>query len=396
MNLPKLQRLSSVKDAYHSLQKIIRSASFALPQMRGVSIGPLLTSAQPFGYETERFRNSSQSLVPWNDKQSQIWRIQGCLKTDGGRPLGFQLHFFDWRLHRNLLGLLPAALVLPNLRAAHFTITDPIEADQNQTFHFNQKGGVLAKNKEMNIVHSFHLEQEGWYIFQSDAHHFQLYAEGLHLNLEIEKPLVLHGQNGYNQYGSRSEDSFFHCSYTRLKATGRFLHQGRLSEVKGSAWIDHKKTTSHTGIASLGYDGESAQWNLQFDSNEELIVWQFQSGKICGATWIDNRGDSHHLIQSEISIEIIENWISPKTNTRYPLRSKIEIPKLGIQIEIKPTIQQQELEANRSTMTHYWSGLVSANGTRGGQAIQGQGFLTLEGYDRWIGSKLIELLTRQS
>jgi len=84
-------------------------------------------------------------------------------------------------------------------------------------------------------------------------------------------------------------------------------------------------------------------------------------------TLVTRSGGSIHLKLSEIGVEVLDFWKSPKSGGKYPSRWKVSIPAAKIELEINPLVASQELLTEGSTGVTYWEGAVAGKGTSAGK-----------------------------
>ncbi|MGA2150336.1 MAG: lipocalin family protein [Bryobacteraceae bacterium] len=68
-------------------------------------------------------------------------------------------------------------------------------------------------------------------------------------------------------------------------------------------------------------------------------------------------------------------WTSPTTHARYPVRWRIHIPRLNLELQCDAAIPQQELSAQDNSTASYWEGAVTYSGS-----VSGVGYLEMTGY----------------
>ncbi|MEZ4570377.1 MAG: lipocalin family protein [Thermomicrobiales bacterium] len=83
---------------------------------------------------------------------------------------------------------------------------------------------------------------------------------------------------------------------------------------------------------------------------------------------------------ADYSIENNSSWTSEATGATYPLDWTIEIPEYDLTLDLKPTLENQELDTTASTGTIYWEGEVVVTGQRGSDELDGLGYVELTGY----------------
>ena len=71
----------------------------------------------------------------------------------------------------------------------------------------------------------------------------------------------------------------------------------------------------------------------------------------------------------------MREWTSPRTSRRYPVAARIAVGDRTI--ELRPLMDDQELDSRASTGAVYWEGAVTV--VEGGRRI-GRGYLELTGY----------------
>jgi predicted secreted hydrolase len=94
-----------------------------------------------------------------------------------------------------------------------------------------------------------------------------------------------------------------------------------------------------------------------------------------GGTWRKASGETLRFGPGDIVWETLREWTSPRTGWRYPV--EVRIRAAGRELQLKPLMDDQELDSRRSTGAVYWEGAVTA--FEAGQRI-GRGYLELTGY----------------
>ncbi len=75
----------------------------------------------------------------------------------------------------------------------------------------------------------------------------------------------------------------------------------------------------------------------------------------------------------EIDLEPTGNWSRPVDGTEYPVAWRLKIPEEGLELQISPLLESQELELT----LRLWSGAVSVEDPSG---TAGRGYMELTGY----------------
>ena len=77
-------------------------------------------------------------------------------------------------------------------------------------------------------------------------------------------------------------------------------------------------------------------------------------------------------------MDVDDWWASPRDGARYPARWRLASPALGLDLQVRPRLADQELDLT----VRYWEGAVEVAGTSGGRPVSGQGYVELTGYAR--------------
>ena len=315
---------------------------------------------------------------PHPDFQTEWWYYTGNLRSADGRRFGFQLTFFR-------RGLAPGDEPDGSLRTrqiyfAHFALTDMAAGRHAFAERFARGAGGLAGAEGQ----PFRVWLEDWRAeaTNADGTALRLVARdgglGLDLQLEARKPLVAHGDRGLSPKSAEPGNASYYVGYTRLAARGALATQGGGTlEVAGEAWFDHEWSTSALGAGASGWDW----FSLQTDDGRELMYFQIrrEDGMLEGAsggTLVERDGSTRRIASSEVRLEVTRRWTSPETGTTYPAGWLLAVPGEGLELEIAPWLDGQEM---RTSFT-YWEGAVRFDGTRNGAPVSAQGYIEMTGY----------------
>ena len=105
-------------------------------------------------------------------------------------------------------------------------------------------------------------------------------------------------------------------------------------------------------------------------------------------TYIDVYGETRHLMQHEMRVQVLNTWKSPNSNAEYPARWRLIIPPLSMDLTVVPRMADQEMKTPESTNVTYWEGSVSVSGTRNRKPIKGQGYAELTGYSNPLNAPM--------
>ena len=317
-----------------------------------------------------------------SDFKTEWWYFTGNLFDETGRRFGYELTFFRQ-------GIIPppernperSRFVVNDLKFAHFTITDA----SGRRFLFEEKasrgafddagfdrGDVVAWiddwTLEMNAAGEFKLSANGG---SSRERSPSLFA--LDLGLTPVKPPVIHGKGGVSAKAVEEGHASHYYSITRLPSLGRLQFNGRKLDVRGTSWFDHEWATNQLAPHQLG-------WNwlcVQFDDNTELMLYQMRRDDgtfdpASSGTFIASDGTATHLRANDFSMTSNGTWKSDKTGAVYPERWRVQVPSRGIDVAVRPVLNDQELAL---APLIYWEGAVDVSGSG-----EGVGYLELTGY----------------
>ena len=90
----------------------------------------------------------------------------------------------------------------------------------------------------------------------------------------------------------------------------------------------------------------------------------------------DKAGQARKFAADEVRFEPLRHWTSPRTGVRYPVEWRLHLAD-GRTLQLRPLLDDQELDSRSSTGAIYWEGAVRA--LADGREV-GRGYLELTGY----------------
>lgn len=313
---------------------------------------------------------------PHPEFQTEWWYFTGNLRAADGRRFGFQLTFFR-------RGLTPApaeresAWATSAIYMAHFALSD---IDGGAFYAYDRfsrdAAGLAGASGE-----PFRVFLEGWSAEGSGPENNTVRLRAaqdevaLDLVVASTKPPALQGDRGYSQKGAQAGNASYYYSLTRMAAEGSLSVGGAEFAVDGLAWMDHEFGTSALEGEAIGWDW----FSLQLDDGHDLMYAQvrtpdsisYRFGSLVGPD-----GAAIPLDPDAVSVEVLDNWRSPRSGASYPSRWRLRVQSIGLDLEIVPHLADQELPLN----VVYWEGAVGASGSLGGRPIGGNGYVELTGY----------------
>ena len=338
-----------------------------------------------------------QAVGPWNwvfprdhgahpEFRTEWWYFTGNLTDPAKKRFGYQLTFFRQ-------GVVFEAKepnhpwAIRDVYLAHFTLTD-VSADQFlYAERVSRKGPGLAgaDEKGMHVwLLNWMAKMEGKKV-RLEARH-----QGMELSLDLvpRKPLVFHGKNGLSRKGPATGQASYYFSYTDLETRGAVktgMSQTPIS-VNGVSWLDHEFGSNQLTPEQVGWDW----FSLHLSDGQDLMIYflRRKDGTVepsSSGTLVTRSGSSIHLKLSEVNVEILDFWKSPKSGGNYPSRWKVKVPMAKIDLEVAPLVASQELLTEGSTGVTYWEGAVAGKGTSAGKPITCEGYVELTGYAGSLG-----------
>jgi len=319
------------------------------------------------------------------DFRTEWWYVTGWLQDRTGRLFGFQVTFF--RTRADEMSKNPSAFTPRHLLFAHAALAVPELGHLIYDERAAREGlGVaFASNQDTDVALG------GWRLrrdpargsFLADVVGEQL---AIHLAMSPSSAPLAHGENGYRQTGAKPGEASEYYSLVQLAVAGQVTIGHKQVAVTGIAWLDHEWSSTLLAPDASGWD-----WvGINLDDGGALMAFRIRDRKgktqWAGATLRHANGEVERFEPSEIAIETLRSWRSPRTATTYPIELAINVGQR--RWRIAPFIDDQEIDARRSTGTVYWEGAVTASADRKGASTDGvaaghgRGYLELTGYDR--------------
>lgn len=309
------------------------------------------------------------------DYRTEWWYVTGWLKTDDGKPLGFQVTFFRSGSDHDRAN--PSKFAPKQLIIAHAAVSDPANgkllhdersAREGFGIAYAKVGDTEVKLDDWRMTR----KADGGYAIDVDAASF-----ALKLSLAPSQPVLLQGERGYSRKGPGAGQASYYYSEPQLATSGTVTRGGKALAVTGTSWLDHEWSSQILGrdTAAVGWDWIGA--NL--DDGGALMAFQLRDktgAKLWShATWRDASGKITQFSPDQVNFAAQRRWRSPRTKAEYPVENLLTTG--SVVWRIVPLQDDQELDSRRSTGAVYWEGAVtlSRDGKQAGRA-----YLELTGY----------------
>ena len=312
------------------------------------------------------------------------WYYTGHLRAADGHRYGFELTMFKVYVppQARVFGFLPFALLKDRVFVAHVAVTDVTGgafASAQRSDLWSYDAGASAERLDVHVG--------DWRVVRdASASSVRLRAGppgyDLDLTLTPQKPDALHGDPPGIQSMGPGGTSYY-VSNTRLDVRGTLgtscgFFGCRRSAVTGQAWYDHQWGDFDVrGFA--GWDW----YSLQLDDDTEVMLYLIRAadGSYVSAagSYVTPDGRTLRLARDDFRVDPTgASWTSPATGAVYPLGWRVSVPRFGLELDVEPELDAQEMDTRATTGVVYWEGAVDVKGTRGGV-----GYVELTNYDRY-------------
>ena len=312
---------------------------------------------------------------PHREFKTEWWYFTGNLKNDKGEHFGYQITLF------RVGNLPPGSPENPSQWAAqslfmgHIGLSDPARGKFYTRERLAREGVGLAGATE----NGKQIWLEDWEIRRL-AEGWGLTARSDDLSLELTltdvKPPTLQGDSGYSRKGPEERHASYYVSQTRLQTEGTLKIQDQMHSVSGTSWFDHEWSSEAMAEGLVGWDW----FSLQFDDQTELMLYllRYKDGRLEPASsgvLVGADGNKENLSLDQFQVKKLSETTVTSGN-RYPSEWRITVPSEQLEIQVRPTMAEQEMTGR----VPYWEGAVVITGERAGEAVSGRGFVELTGY----------------
>jgi len=298
-----------------------------------------------------------------SDFLTEWWYFTGHLEGADGVDLGFEQVVF-----RAARGQITGY-------ASHAAMTD----NGAGTFQYEQ-AAALPFMAEKRVVDGYDFDVRGLKMAgDHDGMRLQAAAGDYAWDLELTpaRAVVLHGGDGY--VANTVETATYYFSRTRIDVVGTVTIAGAPVAVTGDAWFDHQWFMT-PGLSGGGWDW----YSLQFDDGRDLMLYfiKDETGTpvVAFCTVVEPDGSFMQVAGTRFAITPTATWTSPESGGEYPVAWTLESVEDDLVVNMRATVENQELDARLTTGVTYWEGAVRAEGTRAGVPVTGKGYVELTGY----------------
>ncbi len=204
------------------------------------------------------------------------------------------------------------------------------------------------------------------------------------LSLAAEVRPVLNGIKGLFELDTLTQGPEYYEYYSipRMKASGSVQVNGETIPVQGLAWNDHEFFTLAAGQEFPPWDW----FSIQLDDRSSIMLYglRLPDGQFDPAsrgTYVSEDGRVTHLQPRDFTLVPGRTWHSLVSNADYPIEWTISIPRLSIKLEMRTSLEDQEMAATPTGGSPtYWEGASRFRGTHERRRVEGKGYLEMLGY----------------
>ncbi|HEX2061612.1 MAG TPA: lipocalin-like domain-containing protein [Thermoanaerobaculia bacterium] len=309
--------------------------------------------------------------------RTEWWYFTGHLRTASGRRYGFEVTFF--RVGITPPGPKETRWDLQHVMPAHFAVTDLAA----KKFRYYEKLNRASPFTAEAAVGRLDVFNEGWRLTMAPDGSWRLVAsegtDAIDLVLRARKPPAVHGENGVSIKAQGAGFASHYYSMTRLEASGTINGE----RANGQAWMDHEFGSSALRENQQGWDW----FSIQLDNDSEVMLYIIRKTDgtpdvTSSGSLITSDGRVIHIRREQMRITPLAKWTSKQSGATYPMGWRVELPRFGVMLTLRPLMREQELVTHGSTRVTYWEGAVDVTGSFAGVAVRGDGYVEMTGYDK--------------
>lgn len=314
--------------------------------------------------------------------ETEWWYYTGNVESAEGRRFGFELTFFRHAVDRP--AETSSVWQVDDIWFAHLALSDIGGRRFFHTERMNRAGpGVAGASLPRQRVWNGNWQVQ----WKGNAQQLQAVAPEFTLQLAMNavKPPVIHGRNGVSQKASGPGRASHYVSLPRLEVSGLLVLEGETHRVTGTAWMDHEFFTHQLETNQTGWDW----FSIQLEDRTELMLFRLRrkdgsADPYSAGTYVDAQGGTRHIEQKEFRLTPLASWTSSATRARYPVAWRVDVPSLGLTLEARTPLKNQELAGVSKLGPVYWEGAMDFVGSKDGSPVRGRGYLEMTGYDKAV------------
>ncbi len=306
------------------------------------------------------------------DYRTEWWYVTGWVKDEAGVERGFQITFFRVR---TLIGEDNPSIHAPRqLIFAHAAVADRAEGRLLHAERIERAVEPLAgaeSGRTRAWIRDWTLALDG------ERYHARVETADFGFDFEFvaDGPPVPNGRDGFSQKAPDRINASYYYSRPQLAVSGSLRVRGETRRVSGHAWLDHEWSSQ-----TLPEDAQGWDWiGINLHDGGALMAFRMRDRE-GAALWAagthrDPLGNVRTFSPDEVRFTPRRQWRSARTGSDYPVEWDIDIA--GRRLQLRPMMDDQELDSRSSTGAVYWEGAVRL--FEAGVEV-GQGYLEMTGY----------------
>jgi predicted secreted hydrolase len=348
---------------------------------RDFLVAPLLAMPAPFARSAEFARVVPGATLGFPrdhgshpDYRLEWWYVTGWVRAGDGVERGIQVTFF--RNRPRVAEDNPSRFAPRQLLFAHAALADARHGRLRHDQRAARAGFGLAESSEATTdvaIDGWSLRLEGGrYVARIAARDF-----AFDLAFTPTQPLLLQGDAGYSRKGTAAGQASHYYSLPQIAVAGTVTAGGTTSSVTGTAWLDHEWSSELMAPDAVGWD-----WaGINLHDGGALMAFRMRDRR-GAALWAGGvlrpAGENAcSFAPEDVRFAPRREWRSPRSGVAYPVAMALDAG--GRSYDLRPLLDDQELDSQRSTGTLYWEGAVRAFAA---EREVGRGYLELTGYGR--------------
>lgn len=188
------------------------------------------------------------------------------------------------------------------------------------------------------------------------------------LTLTTERPLILHGENGYSEKAESGEASYYYSQPFYDVAGTLALPSGPVA-VTGQAWLDREWSSQPLTGDLVGWDW----FALMLDDGARVMAAgtrREDGSHFTAATWITPDDTTETFPNGALRLTPLST--ARVSGRDVPVSWRIELPEKGLSV----TTEALNPQAWMGRSFQYWEGPIRISGSHAGR-----GYLEMTGYD---------------
>ena len=335
------------------------------------------------------------------DFRTEWWYVTGWLTLPDGSELGLQVTFF-----RNRPGVAEQSRSRFAPRQLLFAHAALALQGRGRLMHDQRaaRAGLGLAESVLASAAGTAVHIDDWSLQQQPDGSYRASIPAREFELQLQfmptQPLLLQGEAGFSRKGPQTQQASYYYSQPQMAVSGSLRVLGDAAgqsanatqAVKGVAWLDHEWSSEAMAAQAVGWD-----WvGLNMEDGGALMAFRLRDAKggvvWAGGTHRRTDGQVQRFAPQDVRFEVLRQWRSPHSGASYPVAMAVVLGRAtdAMRLELKPLMDDQELDARASTGNYYWEGAVRSSAMNAAEhsrkLLNGRGYLELTGY--WRAQKL--------